>query len=132
MSAPATYCIATLPGDGPGDSGPTKITAEAWRFILDVNLTGMLLTTKHVLPIMQKQRSGVITNISSMISITSDTVVRGSSGDPTEGQGQIDYRVSKTGVNFLTESNAMSQALYNIRVNAILRGLWRRRTPSKL
>lgn len=110
-------------GVGPGDSGPTKITAEAWRFILDVNLTGMLLTAKYVLPIMQKQRSGVITNISSMISITSDTGVRGSAGDQTEGQGQIAYRVSKTGVNSLTESLAMSQAPYNIRVNAILPGL---------
>lgn len=110
-------------GIGAGDSGPTKITAEAWRRILDVNLTGMLLTAKAALPIMRKQRSGVITSISSMISITDESVVRGSAADQTAGQGQVAYRVSKTGVNSLTESLAMSEAPYNIRVNAILPGL---------
>ena len=110
-------------GIGPGDSGPTKITAETWRHILDVNLTGMFLVIKHVLPIMQKQSSGVITNISSTISIAANTKVRGSFADQNEGQGQIAYRVSKTGVNSLTESLAMSQARYGIRVNAILPGL---------
>ena len=115
-------------GGGPDDSGPTKITPEAWRNILDISLTGMLLTAKYVLPIMQKQRSGVITNISSMLSIASDIGVRGSSNDQTAGQGQIAYRVSKTGVNSLTETLAMSQAPYNIRVNAILPGLMK--TPS--
>ena len=110
-------------GIGPGSSGSTKITAEGWRHILDVNLTGMFLIIKHVLPNMQKQRSGVITNISSTISIAANTNVRGSSTDYNEGQGQIAYRVSKTGVNSLTESFALSQAHYGIRVNAILPGL---------
>ena len=110
-------------GIGHGDGGPTTITADAWRLILEVNLTGMLLTAKAVLPAMRKQRSGVITSISSMISITSDSVVKGSSADPGQGQGQVAYRVSKSGVNSLTESLAMSEAPYNIRVNAILPGL---------
>ncbi|MEM7226411.1 MAG: SDR family oxidoreductase [Pseudomonadota bacterium] len=110
-------------GVSPGDSGPTTITAAAWRRILDVNLTGMLLMAKQVLPVMQAQRAGVITNISSMLSITSDSTVEASSCDPTAGEGQIAYRVSKSGVNSLTESLAMSQAPNGIRVNAILPGL---------
>lgn len=115
-------------GVSTGDSGPTEIAAEAWRFLLDVNLTGMLLTAKHVLPVMQKQRSGVITNISSMLSVTSDSNVKGSAID--ESHGQVAYRVSKTGVNSLTESLAMSQAPYGIRVNAILPGLMQ--TPTAI
>jgi len=110
-------------GIGPGDSGPNKISAEGWRHILDVNLTGMFLIIKHVLPIMQKQRSGVITNISSTISIAANTSVRDSSNDKNDGEGQAAYRVSKVGVNSLTESFALSQARYGIRINAILPGL---------
>ena len=110
-------------GIGPGASGPNKITAEGWRHILDVNLTGMFLIIKHVLPIMQKQRSGVITNISSTISIAANTSVRESLKEQADGEGQTAYRVSKTGVNSLTESFAISQARYGIRVNAILPGL---------
>ena len=110
-------------GIGPGDSGPNKISVEGWRHILNVNLTGMFLIIKYVLPIMQKQRSGVITNISSTISIALNSNVRGSSSNQNNGEGQTAYRVSKTGVNSLTESFAMSQAHYGIRVNAILPGL---------
>jgi NAD(P)-dependent dehydrogenase (short-subunit alcohol dehydrogenase family) len=110
-------------GIGPGASGPKKITAETWRHILDVNLTGMFLIIKYVLPIMQKQRSGVITNISSTISIAANTSVRGSTDDQSEGEGQTAYQVSKSGVNSLTESFAIKQARYGIRVNAILPGL---------
>ena len=47
-------------GIGPGGSGPNKISAGGWRHMLDVNLTGMFLMIKNVIPIMQKQRSGVI------------------------------------------------------------------------
>ncbi|MEM7119757.1 MAG: SDR family oxidoreductase [Pseudomonadota bacterium] len=115
-------------GVSTGDSGPTEITVEAWRFLLDVNLTGMLLTAKSVLPAMQEQRSGVIINISSMLSVTSDSDVKGSAID--ESHGQVAYRVSKTGVNSLTESLAMSQAPYGIRVNAILPGLMQ--TPTAI
>ena len=110
-------------GIGPGDSGPNKISAEGWRRILDVNLTGMFLIIKHVLPIMHNQRSGIITNISSTISIAANSSVRGNSADQHDGEGQTAYRVSKSGVNSLTESFAISQAPYGIRVNAILPGL---------
>ena len=108
-------------GDSPGDAGPTSITAEAWRRILDMNLTSMLLTSKHVLPVMRAQGSGVIINISSIISLCSDTTIVGSA--PDQDEGVIAYKTSKAGVNALTESMAMSNARYGIRVNAILPGL---------
>ena len=117
-------------GISPDDSGPTEIAAAAWRKILDVNVTGMLLTAQQVLPAMRDQRAGVITNLSSLISITSDVHVRGSAVDQGEGVGQVAYRVSKSAVNSLTESLAMSQAPYGIRVNAILPGLMQ--TPNAI
>jgi NAD(P)-dependent dehydrogenase (short-subunit alcohol dehydrogenase family) len=110
-------------GIGPGKSGPNKISLKRWKNILDVNLTGMFLMIKNVLPIMQKQRSGVITNISSTISIAGNSTVRGNEKNLGNGEGQTAYRVSKSGVNSLTESFALSQAKYGIRVNAILPGL---------
>ena len=110
-------------GIGPGKKGPEKITAEEWRNILDINLTGMFLMIKNTLPIMQNQRFGVITNISSTISISGNTSVKGNSKKSGDEEGQTAYRVSKSGVNSLTESFALSQARYGIRVNAILPGL---------
>ena len=110
-------------GIGPGESGPFKISTEKWKRMLDVNLTGMFLMIKNVLPIMQKQRSGVITNISSTISIAGNSSARGNEKFQGDGEGQIAYQVSKSGVNSLTESFALSQAKYGIRVNAILPGL---------
>ena len=73
-------------GIGPGGSGPNKISAEGWRHMLDVNLTGMFLMIKNVILIMQKQRSGVITNISSTISIAGNSSVRGNSKNQGDGE----------------------------------------------
>ena len=110
-------------GIGPGKKDPDKFSIDDWRHLLDVNLTGMYLMIKMTIPIMQKQRSGVITNISSTISIAGNSSVRGPKSNQDNGEGQTAYRVSKSGVNTLTESFALSQAHYGIRVNAILPGL---------
>ena len=96
-------------GIGTGDSGPVHLEQEAWRRIMDVNLTAMFLTIKHVLPQMREQRSGSIINISSVASVAST--------------GMLAYKVSKAGVNALTHQIAMGNAHYGIRCNAILPGL---------
>ncbi|NQV45916.1 MAG: SDR family oxidoreductase [Rhodospirillales bacterium] len=106
------------------DAGPLTVTLDAWRKVFDINLTGMFSVIKQVLPIMQAQRSGSIINISSIISISSDTEIYARDGyAPRDESGIIAYRVSKSGVNSLTESLASSQAGFGIRVNAILPGL---------
>ncbi len=106
------------------DGGPLGVTMDAWRNIFEINLNGMLATIKQVLPIMQAQRSGVIINISTIISITSDSLIYSRGNDnPFDENGIIAYRVSKSGVNSLTETLASSQAIHGIRVNAILPGL---------
>lgn len=110
-------------GTGDDDAGPVSITLDAWKKIFDVNLNGMLSACKHVLPIMQSQNSGCIINMSSIISQCSDLSVAGSSVNPDADEGQIAYKTSKAAINTMTESMAISQAPYGIRVNAILPGL---------
>lgn len=96
-------------GIGTGDKGPTSIELETWHHIMDTNLTGMMLTCKHVLPHMRKAGRGVITNISSGAAVMS--------------VGLVGYKVSKAGVNALTHTIAMGNARHGIRCNAVMPGL---------
>ena len=96
-------------GIATGDNGATHLELDAWQRILDVNLTAMFLMCKHALPPMREQRSGAIINISSVASVAST--------------GMMTYKVSKAGVNALTQQIAMGNARYGIRCNAILPGL---------
>lgn len=96
-------------GIGAGDSGPVHLAEETWDRIHTVNLKSMFLTCKHVLPVMRRQRSGVILNVSSIASVCA--------------VGMLAYKTSKAGVNALTHSLAIGNADYGIRVNAILPGL---------
>jgi len=96
-------------GIGTGDAGATHLELDAWKKIMDVNLTGAFLACKHVLPQMRSQGSGSIINISSLASIAST--------------GMLAYKVSKAGLNALTQQIAMGNAKYGIRCNAILPGL---------
>lgn len=96
-------------GIGTGDNSVISLTEEAWDRIFDANLKGMWMTCKHVLPVMKDQGAGVIVNISSLASIAAAPMVA--------------YKVSKAGVNALTESMAGSSSHYGIRVNAVLPGL---------
>jgi NAD(P)-dependent dehydrogenase (short-subunit alcohol dehydrogenase family) len=95
-------------GIGAGDSSATHLDIEAWRRIIDVNLTAMFLMCKHALPRMREQRSGSIVNVSSLASIAAT--------------GMLAYKVSKAGVNALTQQLAIANARHGIRVNAILPG----------
>lgn len=96
-------------GIGTGDRGATKLTEETWDHIHDVNLKGMWLTCKHVLPLLRTQGSGAVVNISSVASVCS--------------VGFLAYKTSKAGVNALTHQLAMTSAKRGVRVNAVLPGL---------
>jgi NAD(P)-dependent dehydrogenase (short-subunit alcohol dehydrogenase family) len=74
-----------------------------------MNLKGMFMTCKHVLPVMREQRSGVIINISSIASICA--------------HNSIAYKTGKGAVNTMTHHLAMENAEFGIRANAILPGL---------
>ena len=96
-------------GIGQGDGGPTHVTDEAWDAIFAVNVKGALHTCRHALPIMRRQESGVILNVSSIAAVCS--------------VGLVAYKSSKAALNALTHSMAVGNAKYGIRVNAILPGL---------
>ena len=96
-------------GIGGSLAGADRLEEADWHRIIDANLTSMFLTCKHVLPAMREQGSGAIVNISSVASIASVPMLA--------------YKVSKAGVNALTQQVAITNARFGIRANAILPGL---------
>ena len=81
-----------------------------WELMMAVNVTGVFLCTKAVLPIMKAKRSGRIVNISS------------SAGRSTSTFGGAHYTTSKAAILGLTRHTAREAAPYNINVNAIAPG----------
>jgi NAD(P)-dependent dehydrogenase (short-subunit alcohol dehydrogenase family) len=96
-------------GIGTGDDGILSLSEQSWDKIMAVNLKGMFLSCRSVLPVMREQRGGSIVNISSIAAICSTNILA--------------YKTSKAGVNALTHQIAMENAKYNIRANAIMPGL---------
>ena len=96
-------------GRSEGDRETAEMDRETWDFLMAMNVTGMFLVCKHVLPVMRAQRSGVIINISSIAS--------------TCAHNTVTYKTGKGAVNTLTHHLAMENAPWGIRANAILPGL---------
>jgi NAD(P)-dependent dehydrogenase (short-subunit alcohol dehydrogenase family) len=97
-------------GIATGDDEVSAVDVDAWDRILGVNLKTALLACKHVLPVMRRQESGAIINVSSIAAVAAAV-------DLTA------YKVSKAGLNALTHSIAIANARYGIRANAIMPGL---------
>jgi len=88
-----------------------KITEEEWDLIMNVNLKGVFLFSRAVLPIMREKGGGKIVNISS------------SAGRSTSELGGAHYTASKAGVLGLTRHTAREYGPYRINVNSICPGL---------
>lgn len=86
-----------------------EITEEIWDNIINTNLKGVFLCCKYVIPVMKKQRSGVIINMGSVSALV---------GNPYFGA----YSASKGGILALTRTIALEVAPFNIRVNCICPG----------
>ena len=80
-----------------------ELTEEAWDAMLDINLKGAWLVARRVIPVMIRQKSGVIINNSSVAGL--------------RGMGRLShYAASKWGLTGLTKSWALELAPHGIRV----------------
>jgi 3-oxoacyl-[acyl-carrier protein] reductase len=81
-----------------------------WSKVVDVNLKGVFLFMRAVLPHMKKQRSGKIVNVSS------------SAGRSVSTFCGAHYTASKAGVLGLSRHAALEAAPFNVNVNAVAPG----------
>ena len=79
-----------------GDASPTEITEEAFDRVNAINLRGTIMACKHVFPIMRKQQSGSIINISSVAAISANY--------PT-----VAYKTTKAGMVAFTEQTGQPE-----------------------
>jgi NAD(P)-dependent dehydrogenase (short-subunit alcohol dehydrogenase family) len=101
--------LVNVVGTGGESRGRLGITEERWDFIHQVNLRSMVVVCKYVLPVMEKQESGSVINISSVAAVCDVNMLA--------------YKTSKAGVNALTHYLAMRYAKKGIRANTIMPGL---------
>jgi NAD(P)-dependent dehydrogenase (short-subunit alcohol dehydrogenase family) len=95
---------------GVSGGGPVHLLpVEEWERVIDINLKGTFLVSKHVLARMVETRSGSIVNLAS---------VEGLIG----GQGVSVYNASKGGVVLLTRNMAIDYGIQGIRVNCLCPG----------
>jgi NAD(P)-dependent dehydrogenase (short-subunit alcohol dehydrogenase family) len=94
---------------------------EAWRKVIDLNLTAMFLMSQEVgRRCMVPRRSGKVINIASILGLVGG-------GDPGR-PATVAYNTSKGGVISFTRALAAEWAQYNINVNAIAPGFF----PTKM
>ena len=93
-----------------GDAELLEITEENFDRCVAINLRGMIMACKHALPIMRRQNSGAIVNISSVAAFENTYPL-------------VTYKVTKAGMVAFTQQLALQNAAYGIRANCILPGL---------
>lgn len=86
-----------------------RMTEQQWDAVINVNLKSVFNFTKAVQPIMLKQRSGSIINMSSVVGVSGNA-------------GQANYSASKAGMIGFTKSIAKELGSRGVRSNAIAPG----------
>ncbi|WMJ80128.1 3-oxoacyl-[acyl-carrier-protein] reductase [Clostridium sp. MB40-C1] len=86
-----------------------RMKEEDFDRVIEVNLKGVFNCTRHVVPLMTKQRSGRIINISSFVGLVGNA-------------GQTNYAAAKAGILGFTKSLAREIASRGITANAIAPG----------
>ena len=89
-------------------------TPEDWRTILDVNVMGPALVSKHVVPLIEKAGGGSIVNLGSISSFIAQP-------------NFVTYNTTKAAVSSMTRCMALDLGPKKIRVNAVCPGtVWTR------
>ncbi len=91
------------------DAQLTKMTAEQFQHVFEVNTTGVFYCTQQVVPHMIAQQSGKIINTTSVSGVHGNF-------------GQTNYAASKAAVIGMTETWAKELGRHNINVNAVAPG----------
>ncbi|CAG2158361.1 2,5-dichloro-2,5-cyclohexadiene-1,4-diol dehydrogenase LinX [Cupriavidus yeoncheonensis] len=87
-----------------------ETTLDEWNRLMAINVTGVLLGMKHVMPLMARAGKGSVINVSS---------VAGLVGSPRSAM----YSASKGAVRAMTKAAALEFAARGVRVNSIHPGL---------
>lgn len=87
------------------------IPLEEWRQVLEVNLTGVFITSQIFARHMVARGAGSIVNIGSNSAVIVD-----------RPQGQAHYNVSKAGMHMLSKAMAVELAQTGVRVNVVAPG----------
>jgi 3-oxoacyl-[acyl-carrier protein] reductase len=91
------------------DGALKRMTEEQWDLVLNVNLKSVFNFTQAVQPVMWKQASGSIINMSSVVGVSGNA-------------NQCNYSASKAGILGFTKSAAKEMGVRGIRNNAIAPG----------
>jgi NAD(P)-dependent dehydrogenase (short-subunit alcohol dehydrogenase family) len=95
-----------------GYGAVADVDADEWDRVVDINLKGTFLVSRHVVPLMVEQARGSIINLASV--------------EGLEGlNDQAAYNASKGGVVLLTKNMALDYGPRGVRVNCLCPGLIR-------
>lgn len=94
----------------------TETSFSEFNRLMEINVGSQFLACKHVIPVMQEQRSGSIVNISSIAAFV---------GQEMGGASSFGYNVTKAAVRQLATSLATRYAREGIRVNSVSPGVTR-------
>jgi len=83
-----------------------EVTVDDWDRIFSINVKGVFLCSKHVLPSMMAARKGSIVNFSSIYGLIGN-------------EDLPPYHATKGAVLLMTKTDAVCYAPYGIRVNAV-------------
>jgi NAD(P)-dependent dehydrogenase (short-subunit alcohol dehydrogenase family) len=102
--------VNNVGGSAPGNAA--TMSEEVWDEQMAHNLKTMFLACKHVVPVMERQGSGAIINLSSIAGLRM-----------SEDRSHVAYSTAKFGILAFSKSTALAFAKKGIRCNTVIPGL---------